>query len=144
MLNRKPLLLIIIFLFIILTYFITYEDAYKERKRIIEGNLGITSNISSDIDQFINTYFLSMEILGGIDDPPYVLKFFERYKNVSSFLVLDPSGKIVNEFHKELNKKEQDNLFHRYLLPYLQYPLSGERYVSNLIQSSDINEELIA
>jgi len=143
-LNRKPLLLIIIFLFIILTYFITYEDAYKERKRIIEGNLGITSNISSDIDQFINTYFLSMEILGGIDDPPYVLKFFERYKNVSSFLVLDPSGKIVNEFHKELNKKEQDNLFHRYLLPYLQYPLSGERYVSNLIQSSDINEELIA
>jgi len=143
-LNRKPLLLIIIFLFIILSYFITYEDAYKERERIIEGNLGITSNISRDIDQYINTYFLSMEILGGIDDPPYVSKFFERYKNVSSFLVLDPSGKIVTEFHKEINKKEQDDLFHRYLLPYSQYPLSGERYVSNLIQSSDISQELIA
>lgn len=143
LLKRKPLLIIIIILFSFLAYFITYGDAHKERKRIIDKNLDLTSNIAETIDSFINSNFHLMGIISGINDIKYVARVIEHEESVSSFLLLDLDGRVISEVHKELNGEEQKVIYNRYLLPYLQYPLKGEKYVSNLIQSRDLSKDFI-
>jgi len=152
LLNRKPLLIMIIFLFSLLAYFVTFGDASKERERIIENNLDLTANIAKDIKKFIDSHFLIMEIIGGIDDAAYVSRILNQQSSISSFVLTDLDGKVLKEVHKELTGEEQKILFTNYLLPYLQYPLKGEKYVSNVIsrgggspfiESEDTAQELI-
>lgn len=133
----------IILLFSLLAYFITYSDAHKERERIIKTNLDRTSNIAGDIDGFINNNFHIMDIISSISDKDHVWRLITREENISSFLLLDHNGTIIQEIHKDLEPKEQQALLNRYMIPYFQYPLKGERFVSNVVENKDINQGLI-
>ncbi|MFZ7103974.1 MAG: ATP-binding protein [Peptococcaceae bacterium] len=153
MFRRKTLLMIIVLIFSLLTYFVTYEDAEKEKNRIIDRNLIHTRDIAQDIDQFLETKFLLMDVIAGsLTDyrgaPDYNLdehlsSVLKRDKDLDSFVVVNEEGKVLIENHKSLDRQERQQLFNNYLLPYLQYPLKGARYTSDLIHSDLINAELV-
>ncbi|MGI6225356.1 MAG: ATP-binding protein [Peptococcales bacterium] len=143
MLKRKPLLIIIILLFSLLAYFITYENAHKERTRIINTNLDRTENIAENINQFIDSHFKIMEIISGIENLDYIQRVINKEESISSLFILDLKGEVVSEVHKELEGQEQIDLFTRYILPYIQYPLKGERYVSGVVQSKNLSQDVI-
>ncbi|MFZ5943285.1 MAG: sensor histidine kinase [Bacillota bacterium] len=153
MLKRKTLLLFIIIIFSLLTYFVTFENAHEEQKRIIANNLELTMNVSKDIEQLIKTKFLTMEMVAdfldgywnvenyNIDSHLSYLLYRDEY--LRSLVIVNEQGEILKQMHKQLDKREQDKLFKSYLLPYLQYPLLGERYISDLIHDKNISEEVI-
>ena len=142
--KRRPLITIIVILFVLLSYFITFNDAHKERERIIDKNLNLTANISKDLDIFIKNYFMLLNILSGVDDVNYISQVLGQNQDTISFLILDSNGDVVHEFHKEISKDNQETFLNLYIRPYLQYPLKGERYVSNVIYLDDFPYEKMA
>lgn len=144
MTKRKPLILIIVLLFSLLTYLITFKDAYKEWDRIVSTDIDITENISKEIDNVIDNCFVLMNILGNISVQDDVTKILQQNPSISSFFIMDQKGNIKYEFYKDLDADEKTILFSVHILPYLQYPLKGEKYVSNLIQDRNLNHEMIA
>lgn len=153
--EKKALLLIlIIILFSLLTYFLILESADMEKSRIIQRNLHLTSNLAGEIEQYISTAFLKLEMISGYFQgywkikkynlQEYVVSILNKEKHFSSFVAFDKQGQILFQYHKSFNKEEKDNLYKTVLLPYLQYPLKGEYYISNLINSPIFSEEIVA
>jgi len=137
-------MIIIFLLFGLLTYYVIFDDAFREWERIVASDIDLTANISREIDHVVDNCFLMIDVLSNLSNYDDISKILDKNDSISSFMITDQDGSVVYRYYEDYSPEEQEILFERYILPWFQYPFKGERFVSNLIFDNQLPHELIA